>query len=130
MSRPTWVMNIGTANTIGAFDTQGGSDFWADLSDGSGEWLLKWPWAEASVVDDAPDINAAATADNLILLVGDWSRYVVVDRVGMNVEPIPHLFHTADNRPTGQRGLWAWLRHGANVADANAFRVLSIPTAA
>jgi predicted phage gp36 major capsid-like protein len=48
----------------------------------------------------------------------------------MSVEFVPHLFHTADNRPSGQRGLYAWYRHGADSVDDNAFRVLSIPTAA
>ena len=67
--------------------------------------------------------------DNFILFVGNWSRYVIVDRVGMSVELIPHLFGD-NNRPTGQRGLYAWMRTGAESVDDNAFRVLSIPTTA
>jgi HK97 family phage major capsid protein len=127
---PVWVMNVGTAGDINQFDTQGGGTFWSDLGEGQGERLLMWAWEEASYVDDSPDINAAATEQNFILFVGNWSRYVLVDRVGMSVEFVPHLFHTADNRPSGQRGLYAWYRHGADSVDDNAFRVLSIPTAA
>ncbi len=54
----------------------------------------------------------------------------MVDRVGMSVELIPHLLHTANNRPKGERGLWAWMRNGAEVVDPDAFRMLSIATAA
>ena len=127
---PTWVMNVGTAGAIRQFDTSGGGNFWADLGQGTPSTLLEWPWAEASAVDDSPDIDGTATADNFILYVGDWSRYVIVDRVGMSIELIPHLFGTANNRPTGQRGLFGWLRTGAESVDDNAFRVLSIPTTA
>ena len=124
---PTWVMNIGTANDIRQFDTGGGGNFWTSLAPGAPETLLGYPWAECSTVDDSPDIDPGATEDNFILYVGNWSRYVVVDRVGMNVELVPHLMG-ANQRPTGQRGLYAYMRTGADSVDDNAFRVLSIPT--
>jgi HK97 family phage major capsid protein len=55
------------------------------------------------------------------MIYGDFSRYLIVDRVGLTVETIPHLFG-ASQRPTGQRGLYAYWRNGAKVLDANAFR--------
>ena len=127
-ANPRWVLNIGTANDIRQFDTAGGGDFWVSLAPGAPPALLGWDWDEASEIDDSPDINPAVNADNFVLYVGNWSRFVIVDRVGMSVELIPHLVG-ANRRPTGQRGLWAWMRGGANVVDVNAFRVLSIPTA-
>lgn len=127
---PSWVGSLGTANKIRQFDTGGGGGLWTTLGNGTPERLLGWQFAEHSEVDDALDINAAATADNFILFVGDWSRYVIVDRVGMTIELVPHLFHTSNNLPKGQRGLLGWLRTGAESIDDNAFRVLSIPTAA
>lgn len=126
---PTWAMNIGTANAIRQFDTGGGGNFWTSLAPGAPETLLGYPWVEVSNFDDSPDIDAAASEDNFILFIGNWSRYVIVDRVGMNVELVPHLFG-ANNRPTGQRGLYAYMRSGAESVDDNAFRVLSIPTTA
>jgi predicted phage gp36 major capsid-like protein len=48
---------------------------------------------------------------------------VIVDRVGLSVEVIPHLVGT-NHRPTGQRGLYAYWRNGSKVVDANAFRAL------
>jgi len=125
---PTWAMNIGTANAIRQFDTGGGGNFWTSLAPGAPETLLGYPWVEVSNLDDSPDIDAGATEDNFILFLGNWSRYVIVDRIGMNVELIPHLFSTTTNLPSGQRGLYAWMRTGAESVDDNAFRVLSIPT--
>ncbi len=54
---------------------------------------------------------------------------MIVDRVGMNIELVPHLFG-ANRRPTGQRGLYAWLRAGADSIDDNAFRMLNVATTA
>lgn len=126
----TWVASLGTFSKIRQFDTGGGGGLWTQLGNGTPERLLGWSAVEHSEVDDWNDLNAAATADNFLLFVGDWSRYVIVDRVGMTIELVPHLFHTANNRPSGQRGLLGWLRTGAESIDDNAFRVLSIPTTA
>lgn len=127
---PSWVAAYGTYLDIRQFDTSGGGNFWTSLGNGTPERLLGWRAYEASAVDDSNDINAAATETNFVLFVGDFSRYVIVDRVGMTVELVPHLFHTGNNRPSGQRGLIGWMRTGAESVDDNAFRVLSIPTTA
>ena len=58
-------------------------------------------------------------------LLGDFSYYIIYDRIGMNIETIPHLFDVT-NKPTGQRGLYAYWRNGAKVADASAFRTLKL----
>jgi HK97 family phage major capsid protein len=50
--------------------------------------------------------------------------YSIIDRVGFRVELIPHLFSPSNNRPTGQRGLYAYWRVGAGVVNPNAARVL------
>ena len=56
-------------------------------------------------------------------IFGNFSRYKIVDRVGLTVDVIPHLFG-ANRRPTGERGIYAYWRNGAKVTDANAFRAL------
>lgn len=126
---PRWVMNIGTVGDIRQFDTAGGGQMFGTLANGAPPTLLNWGWDEASELDDSPDINPAATADNHILIVGNWSRYVIVDRVGMTIDLIPHLMG-ANQRPTGQRGLYALLRSGADSVDDNAFRILNVATTA
>lgn len=91
--------------------------------------LHGYPFYENSSMRSFDSFNAAATADNFLMISGDFSNYVIADRVGMNVELVPHLFHTGNNRPSGQRGLWAWWRTGADSVNDAAFRMLSIPTA-
>lgn len=129
-SMSSWMAALGTYGKIRQFDTGGGGGLWTTLGDGTPELLLGRPAYEHSEMRDWNDLNAAATADNFLLFIGDWSRYVIVDRVGMTVELVPHLFHTSNNRPSGQRGILAWWRSGAESIDDNAFRMLSIPTTA
>ncbi len=71
-------------------------------------------------------VMASTLAANAkVLLYGDFANYLIVDRVGMSVELIPHLFG-ANRRPTGERGLFAYWRTGAAVLVPNAFRVLKV----
>jgi HK97 family phage major capsid protein len=53
--------------------------------------------------------------------------YRIVDRVGLTVELVAHLFG-ANRRPTGQRGLYAYARTGAAVVIPNAIRTLIVAT--
>ena len=58
--------------------------------------LLGRPAHELSTMDGTID----AGQDNAIGIYGDWSNYVITQRVGSSVELIPHLFG-ANRRPTG-----------------------------
>jgi HK97 family phage major capsid protein len=60
--------------------------------------LLGRPWNEASFMDNT------VAAGKHPLVYGDFSNFVVTQRVGATVELIPHLFGS-NQRPTGQRGL-------------------------
>ena len=68
--------------------------------------LLGKPAYEAEAMD-----GAIATGDDYVLVYGDFS-YVIADRIGTTVEFIPHLFG-ANQRPTGQRGWYAYFRAGS-----------------
>lgn len=93
--------------------------------------LYGWPIFEASGMDAFSDVDAAASAVSNLLTVGDFSRnFVIVDRVGMNVELVPHLFATGNNRPSGQRGYLAWWRNGAESVNDDGFRALTLTTTA
>jgi len=74
--------------------------------------------------DYAPGFRSTTGAASYAI-VGDFSNYVVVQRAGMTVELVQHLFGTVANRPTGQRGWFAFARHGADVVNPGAFRLLS-----
>ena len=56
---------------------------------------------------------------------GDFKRgYTIVDRIGLQIELVPHLFDATTAMPTGQRGLYAYWRVGAEVVNQNALRFL------
>ena len=125
-----WMGAKGTANDIRQFDTSGGTDLWVRLAAGTPAELIGYEFYENSALDATSDINTGATADNFVLVLGDWRNYKIVDRVGLNWELVPHLFATGNNRPSGQRGFLAWGRTGADSVNDNAFAMLSIPTTA
>jgi HK97 family phage major capsid protein len=124
----SWLANNLIYSKIRQFDTAGGAGLWTTLGNGTPPQLLGRPNGEAEAMDGS--INAAATADNFVLAFGDFSNYVIADRIGMSVEFIPHLFHTSNNRPSGSRGWYAHYRVGANVVDPGAFKLLNIATTA
>ena len=111
-----------TANNYHAFLT--------DLTGGQPSQLLGYPLLEASDMDALSDLDPAATEDNFLLISGDWSKYVIYDRIGLSVEFIPHLFATASNLPNGSRGWYAHWRTGAESIVDSAFATMSIPTTA
>jgi HK97 family phage major capsid protein len=80
--------------------------------------LLRRPMYENSAMTNITTVGA------LFLIYGDFSRFVIVDRIGLTIELIPHLFDTTNNWPTGQRGLYCYFRNSSKVIDADAFRVL------
>jgi HK97 family phage major capsid protein len=83
--------------------------------------LLGKPWYELFTLP-----TTSTQSNSLILVFGDLGRrYRIVDRVGLSVELIPHLFGSS-HRPTGQRGLYAYGRVGAGVVNPQALRVLKV----
>lgn len=126
-ARAAWVAHKVWYNAIRQFDTTGGAALWEHIGGGRPSTLLGYPAYESSDMDGVLP-NAAVTADNFGLLLGDFSNYVIVDRVGMSVELIPHLFATGNNRPSGQRGFYAHWRTGAEVVNTSGIQMLSIPT--
>jgi len=115
-----FLANVAILDRFRQFDTVGSSAaIWVDsLQDGLASRLLGYPVYEAS------DITGTITNGTKIAVFGDFSRYLIVDRVGLTVDFIPHLFGS-NQRPTGQRGLYCYWRNGAKVLDANAFRALT-----
>jgi HK97 family phage major capsid protein len=126
-----WVANEALWNRIRQFDTAGGASiFIENLQLGTGGTGVPTPgnMAARMLGRGANECSAypstIANADR-VLTIGDWSYFVIVDRVGMDVELIPHLFGTSQ-LPTGQRGLFAYWRNSSTVVSANAFRTLRI----
>ena len=96
------------------------NSLWTDLSAGNPALLLGEPVRVASAM------STSFTTGQDVLLYGDFSRYYVIDRIGLTTEFIPNLFDTTTGRPTANRGWIAYWRTGANAVDTNAFRLLRL----
>lgn len=103
--------------SVGA--TGEGSVWVRGLAGGRGSELIGYPAYENSVMD------AAIANGNDILIFGDFRYFVIVDRVGMSVEFVPHMVD-GDGKLTGQRGIFAWWRNGSRIMSSNAFRKLRV----
>lgn len=117
----TWVGNKATFNLINTMSPNGGGSlFWQNFNTNKG-WespaLLGYPVNPAS---DMPNTYASGT---VFAILGDFSRYLIVDRIGVTVE-YQQLVVNSSGIPTGQRGLVAHKRVGADCLDVNAFRFL------
>lgn len=126
-SGASWLGNRSTYNAVRQFDSSGGSQMWERVGADQPAQLLGRPALES---EDMESLDASATATGRILIYGAFENYVIADRIGMSVEFIPHLLHTGNNRPNGQRGWYAHYRVGADSVNDGAFRMLAIPTTA
>lgn len=127
-SRASWLANNSIYNLVRRFDTSGGGGFWTNLGQGRPNELLGRPALECEGMDGT--VTTTGAVSNFILVFGAFENYVIADRIGMTVEFIPHLFHTGNNRPSGQRGWYAYTRMGADSVNDGAFRMLDVPSAA
>ncbi len=122
-----WLANRAIYNRIRQFDTSGGAQMWERIGADVPPQLLGRPALESEDMDGT--ITTSGAVSNYILVYGDFSHYVIADRVGMTVEFIPHLVG-ANRRPTGQRGWYAYYRVGADSVNDGAFRLLDVASAA
>jgi HK97 family phage major capsid protein len=120
-----WTANLSILNALRQFETANGSLKFPSLQDVPPH-LLGRPVFENSNQDGS--INPAVTASNFVVLYGDFSNFVIVDRIGSTLELIPNLLSTTNGRPTGQRGALLWFRTGSDVVNVNGFRLLDVPT--
>jgi HK97 family phage major capsid protein/HK97 family phage prohead protease len=101
------------------FDSNGGANLWVRLGQGNAPELLGYPAREASEMPTALNVDTS-----IVAVFGDFAKFLIVDRVGMSVELVPHLIG-ANRRPTGQRGVLAVWHNGCKALDTNAFRGLT-----
>jgi HK97 family phage major capsid protein len=135
--RAQFVANRAMYNIIRALDTAGGAQLWLRVGEllpnnpapeggngNTGLRLLGYP------VNELSTMSATVVNGTKIMLLGDFSMFKIIDRVGMNVELVSNLTQQAVagagfGFPTGQRGLFAWWRNGSKVLDAVGFRALT-----
>lgn len=121
-TRASWVANKAIYNDVRQFGTSDSHALWERLGAGQPARLLGYPTYESSVMDG----SVTALADNYVAILGDFRNYWIVDRVGLSMELVPHLFATGNNRPSGQRGFYAYWRVGADSVNDRAFRMLNV----
>lgn len=120
-ARGNWVMNVDVENEIRSFGSGTATSRFTVDQTAAGISLLN---GKAVILTDyAPEFTGATGAAN-ILVFGDLKCFLVAQRVGMSVEYIPHLFGTTNNRPTGERGIFAYARVGSDVVVKNGLRLL------
>lgn len=105
-NRASFVGNKAAFQKVRQFDTGGGASLWTQLQFGNPADLIGYPAYEWSDY-----VSTMTTSGSTILTLGDFSTYLIVDRIGMDVELIPHLFATGSNYPSGQRALYAHWRN-------------------
>lgn len=91
------------------------------FSNGRGGDFVGTPKREWSAMS-----TATTTTGAKMLILGDWSGFVIADRIGSQVEIAPMLFGASNRFPTGERGFFYWWRSGSCVSKPNAFRYLEL----
>ena len=107
------IRQLGTANVYHAA-TVTLPDDWADTL------FLKGVYESPYM----PGTTTFSTSTQGFAVVGDFQNYVIARRGGMNVELVPTLFDVTNNRPTGQRGWFAYARIGGASVNDLGFRLL------
>jgi HK97 family phage major capsid protein len=117
----TWIMSTDVENEVRSLSANSqGSFYTINLAEGGIGNLFGRP---VRTTDYAPEFTGTTGAAN-ILVVGDFSNFLVAQRAGMSIEFIPNLFGTTTGRPTGQRGWFAYARHGFDSINDLGFRIL------
>ena len=130
--RASLVANRWFYDKVRQFDSAGGAGMWLGypnpLQGGYGnnvptDGSIRPPLMGYPAFEDSAMV-ASVTTGNKIAILGDFSYFVIVDRVGMNIEVAPMLFGSANRWPTGQRGIYAWWRNSSKVLATSAFQTL------
>jgi HK97 family phage major capsid protein len=110
----TWVANKAWFNTVRQIANPSAAGQLLPPADTS---LLGSPIIASS------DMSSATTSGTVMAILGDFSSFVIYDRLGTTVNFVENVVD-GSGLPLGQRGLVAYKRVGSNVTDLNAFRFL------
>jgi len=98
----------------------GVSSDYRPLAAGEPLGLLGYPRHNSSAME-----SDFTTAAGRVAIFGDFNQFLIVNKIGLTVELIPHMVN-GDGNPTGERGLFAYWRNSSVVLVDSAFRVLTI----
>ncbi len=121
---PSWLGHWAIFNLVRQF-TSGASpqaaNFWVDLGPKTPSQLLGAPVYRSSSMTSS--LSAATASTDNILILGDFSQFLIVDRIGMETVYNPLVIGT-NRRPTGEVGWGCFWRVGSDTTDPGAFRML------
>jgi len=120
--RAQWLARKNIYNTIRTLDSNG--TLYVRLTDGRPPELLGYPAREASAMPVR--FTSSTVFGGRYAILGDFSNFLIVDKAGMDIEIVPHLF--TNNLPTASRGIFALWRNNSRVLNGNAFRILVYAT--
>ena len=107
------IRQLGTANVFHAFTENLQAEWLAILFNKA---VYESPYMPGTTTTTASTQGYA--------IVGDFENFLVARRAGMSVELVPHIFDVTNNRPTGQRGWFAYARVGSGSVNDLGFRLL------
>ncbi len=123
-ARAKWMMELSTLLAVHAQETANGSKMYPDAF----KEILGKQVYENSNMFPASAINASTTDSTVeVAFCGDFSTFAIVDRIGMTIEKVPHLFNAANNLPDGRSGWYAFWRTGSGLVGEG-LAMLNIPT--
>jgi HK97 family phage major capsid protein len=120
--KASWLMSVDVNNKIRQLGTA--NVFHAFTENMQAEWLAILFNKGVYESPYMPDTTTSTSATSGLAIVGDFQNYVVARRGGMSVELVPTLFDVTNNRPTGQRGWFAYARVGGNSVNDLGFRLM------
>lgn len=101
--------------------TDANTNFWAAFGGGLPAQMIGYN----TYSNESMDTTIVSGSNDFVLVLGDFSNYKIVDRVGVEIMYQPMIMG-ASQRPTGQAGWFAFWRTGADVLTSNAFKVLKV----
>jgi HK97 family phage major capsid protein len=125
-ANPSWVGHWGVANLVRQFTSSAApqaGNYWTDLGGGTPPELLGAPFFKSSSM--VSSLSAATASTDNILVLGDFSQFVIVDALGSQLRYVPTVIGT-NRRPTGEVGWISFFRTGSDCTDTSAFRLLQV----
>jgi len=119
--RASWLSHRKIQNLLRALATgpsQAQSAFWADFGQALPSKLVGYDIYLSSAM------SSTQTTGQDVLILGDFTQYNVVDRVGMQVQSAPVI--GANRRLTGETIFGAFFRTGGDVMVPSAFQMLRL----
>jgi HK97 family phage major capsid protein len=124
-----WVGHWFMANLIRQQGSASNNTFWIDLNVGIPPLFLGQQFNQSSHMLNAGGtvgLSAATASSDNVLILGDFSQYVVVDRMGLEVVYNPLVVGASPLRPTGQVSWTAFWRTSADSIVDAAFQMLRV----